>query len=91
MTQIQFISTTPDELKNNLVNDLKNALLPELVKNFQPKEPTTYLTRQEVADLLKIDLSTVHNWSKKGKLQAYAIGGRVYYKRHEVEQALINL
>jgi len=33
-------------------------------------------------------LSTIWNWQKKGKLKAYGIGHRVYYKRHEVEQSI---
>ena len=45
MTTIQFIGTTP----NDLVSEIKNALIPELreqlSKDFQPKEPTEYLTR----------------------------------------------
>ena len=63
----------------------------DLKKNFQPKEPTEYLTRNEVAKLLKIDLSSVHNWTKKGILQSYQIGGRVYYIRKEVEDAIVKL
>jgi len=59
-----------------------------LKKEFQPKEPTEYMTREEVRDLLNIDLSTVHNWTKRGKLKAYGIGNRVYFKRKEVEQAI---
>ena len=46
------------------------------------------LSRNEVAKLLKIDLSTVHNWTKKGKLLAHGLGNRVYYKRSEVEAAI---
>jgi excisionase family DNA binding protein len=63
--------------------------LTELKQNFEPKTPTEYLTRSEVAEMLKCDLSTIHNWTKKGKLMPYGIGSRVYYKRHEVESVLI--
>jgi excisionase family DNA binding protein len=65
----------------NQLNELKNS--------FEPKSPTAWLTRQEVADMLKCDPSTVHNWTKKGKLKKYCIGDRAYYKRSEVEAALI--
>ena len=41
--------------------------------------------------MLKIDLSSLHNWKKRGILQAYQIGGRVYYKRDEVELAIVKL
>ncbi len=65
--------------------------LKELKKHFEPKTPTEYLTRVEVAKMLKIDLSSVHNWTKKGILISYQIGGRVYYKRSEVENAIVKL
>lgn len=91
MQNIQFIQTEPDELIAQIVQDLKNSLLPELKKEFQPKTPTEFLTRHEVAELLKIDLSSVHNWSKKGILTSYGIGGRVYFKRTEVENAIQKL
>lgn len=81
------------ELPSNLLIDIQNIKneLVNLRKSFQPKEPTEFLTRQEVAALLKIDLSSVHNWTKKKILQSYQIGGRVYYKRSEVECSIIKL
>ena len=63
----------------------------DLKKNYQPKEPTEYLTRSEVAEMLKIDISTVHNWTKRGILTSYGIGKRVYYKRKEIEKAIQKL
>jgi excisionase family DNA binding protein len=62
--------------------------LEEIQKNFAPKLPTEYLTRSELAEMLKCDISTIHNWTKKGKLKPYGIGNRVYYKRNEVESSL---
>ena len=91
MQTIQFIGITPADLKKELVKDLKNSLLFELSKEFQPKKPTEYLTRTEVAKLLKIDLSTLWSYTKKNKLISYGIGNRVLYKRAEVENALVQL
>jgi excisionase family DNA binding protein len=84
---IQFIQTSPEEQENRIYQRLKSEF-DTLKKEFQPKEPTVFLTRNEVRDLLKVDLSTVHNWTKKGKLKAYGIGNRVYYRRDEVEAAI---
>jgi hypothetical protein len=72
-----------DEVITSKINDLK--------KHFEPKTPTEYLSRQDVAQLLKINLSTVHNMSVKGILQKYQISGRVLYKRSEVENAIVKL
>jgi hypothetical protein len=84
---LQFIQITPEQFQESIILGVKSEL-EKLSKEFQPKEPTEYLTRNQVKDLLDVDLSTVHNWTKRGKLQAYGIAGRVYYKRSEVEQAL---
>ena len=73
-----------------LFKGLENQLN-ELKQNFEPKAPTEYLTRSEVAKMLKCDLSTLWNWSQKGKLVPYGIGNRVYYKRNEIESAIIQL
>jgi excisionase family DNA binding protein len=75
---------------NSLFQGLQNQLN-ELNEKFEPKTPTEWLTRQEVADLLKVDLSTLFNWNKKGRLVPYGIGHRVLYKRSDVEQSLILL
>ena len=90
METVQFIQVTPEQLQNAIIEGVKTQLQ-DLKKHFQPKEPNEYLTRVEVAEMLKIDLSSVHNWTKKGILISYQIGGRVYYKRAEVENAIVEL
>lgn len=90
MGTVQFIQVTPEQLKSEILKGIKQEL-EQLKKDFQPKQPSEYLTRNDVAEMLKIDLSSVHNWTKKGKLKAYGIGGRVYYKRDEVENSIIEL
>ena len=90
MKQIQFISISPEELQNAILEGVKTHL-DEFKKNFEPKVPVELLTRQETADLLKIDLSSIHNWTKRGILQSYGCSGRVYYKRSEIEKAIVKL
>ncbi|WNH10087.1 helix-turn-helix domain-containing protein [Thalassobellus suaedae] len=90
MKQLQMIEITPEELKEMILDGVKSQLQ-DLKKHFQPKEPNEYLTRNDVAEMLKIDLSSVHNWTKKGILKAKQIGGRVYYLRSEVESAIVEL
>lgn len=88
MSTIQFIGTNPTDL----ITELKNVLIPELKAQlsaqFQPKEPTEYLTRSEVCKLLKIDLSTLHRWRKENIIPCYGMQNRVYFKRSEVEQII---
>jgi len=86
----QLHSLEPHQLINPL-EEIK-IQIENLKKEFQPKAPTEYLTRQDVSELLKVNLSTVHNWTKNGTLISYGIGGsRIYYKRSEVEEALVKL
>jgi len=63
--------------------------LSEIQSTLHPKESTEYLTRHEVASMLKCDLSTVHSWPKKGKLIPYGMGNRVYYKKVEIETNMV--
>ncbi|MBS9767068.1 MAG: helix-turn-helix domain-containing protein [Flavobacteriaceae bacterium] len=90
MEAIQLIQITPEQLQNAIIEGVK-IQIEDLKQNFQPKEPTEYLERSEVAKMLNIDLSTLYNWTKKGILISYGLGRRVYYKRHEIEEAIIRL
>jgi len=91
-------------MKNLQFEDLPSALeetleklcsieerLEDIIHNFQPREPIELMTRNDVSLLFKVDISTVHNWTKKGKIQSYGIGGRVYYKRKEIKASLVKL
>jgi len=61
----------------------------ELARIEQKKyEEERYLTRKEVAELLKIDLSTVHLWTKRGILKPVRLGNRVYYLSSQIKEAL---
>lgn len=84
----------PFEAIDKKMSELEKHLLDikKLVNTPPSEEPETkYLTRQDVADMLKIDLSSVHNWTNKSILKAYQLGGRVYYKLHEIEAAIVEL
>lgn len=87
---LHLIQVTPEELQTAIVEGVK-AHLDDLKKSLQPKDFPKYMTRQEVADWLKVDISTVHNWTVKGVLKKYGIEGKVYYKSAEVEKAIIEV
>lgn len=84
---IQLIQITPDDFQEKIMAGVRTEL-DKMRSDFQPKHPTEYMTRNEVRDLLQVDISTVHNLTKRGKLKAYGLGGRVYYKRAEVEESI---
>ena len=66
-------------LENMSAEDIKNLFLQlqkqieEIKVSLVQPSPCQFLTRAEVADMFKCDLSTVHNWSKKGKLKPHGI------------------
>ena len=88
--KLQLIEIMPDELAE-LINKGIKVQFDELKKHFQPKEPTVYLTRIEVSELLRINPTTLWNWTNKGRLKSYGIGGRRYYKRKEIDEMMIEL
>lgn len=87
---VQFVATSPKDLKNEITADVK-VILDDFLKHFKPVQPAEYLTRQQVAKMFDVDLSTVHNWSKSGKLKPLGLGARVYYLRSDIEACLIPL
>jgi DNA-binding transcriptional MerR regulator len=58
---------------------------------LKPKEPTKYLGRKEVAEMLNVNISSVHNYTVKGILTAFQLGGKVYYRKVDIEAAMIEL
>lgn len=88
MGEILLNSITHEELQNQFSQEIKKHFN-DLKGHLQLQKPTDYLTRQQVADMLSVDLSTVHNWTNQGKLIPYGIGRRVYFKRSEIDNALI--
>lgn len=90
MQSIQFVATTPQELQKEISQSVKTHL-DEFLKHFKPKQPNDYLSRQDVAQMFGVDLSTIANWQKNGKLKPYGMGGRVYFLRSDIEASLTPL
>ncbi|GGK15996.1 hypothetical protein GCM10007962_07900 [Yeosuana aromativorans] len=86
----QVFGITPTQLKEDIINDVR-AELSVIAQNFQPIKPAEYLTRQEVATILKVSLVTLTDWNKKGVLKPYRLGNLIRYKRAELEEALISI
>lgn len=84
---VQFIQYTPEQLKSEINNGVK-IQLEDFLKHFKPIQPAEYLTRQQVAQMFNVDISTVHNWCKSKKLNPLGIGSRVYFLRSEIEASL---
>ena len=88
--QIQFVSVTPEQLQNAIIGDVKTQL-EGLKRHFQPKEPQTYKTREQVSKMLNVSYVTLNKWNKNGKLKAVGIGGRVLYRQEDIDNAIVEL
>lgn len=63
---------------------VKNMVRAELKNN----EPEELMTREDVAEFLKVNLSTVSTWTNQGRLTCFGMGGRRYYKKSQIMAAL---
>lgn len=89
MKQIIF-TTDPEEFVNELLLKMRNQLV-DFSNNLNSNDSEELLTRKETAALLKINLTTLWHWQKLGKIPTYSIGNRIYFKRSEIDQALIKI
>lgn len=90
MGTLQLIEVTPQQLQEEILKGITKQLS-ELAKLFNVKTEEEYLTREETAKLLKVDLSTLWHWKSKGILVPFGIGNRVYYKRTDIDKAMVKL
>lgn len=87
MTQVQIIQVTPEQL-NQVVQDALKLQFDEFKKSFEPKQPDEIYSPEETSELLKISTVTLWRWTKEGKIKAHGIGGRTYYKKSDIDNAL---
>lgn len=82
-----ILHSTP---KEELVNLFREVLQTELanIKPQQEEISNKFHTRKEVAKILDVSLSTLHEWTKEGIIKAHRIGTRVRYKDEDVQNAL---
>jgi predicted DNA-binding transcriptional regulator AlpA len=86
-TSILLQNLSPDEL-TALINKSVKGQLDNFRKNLNTFDPEQLLTREETCKFLQIDSSTLWHWSNKGKVKAYGIGNRRYYKKSEILECL---
>ena len=82
-----------DVLSKEELEDLIGKSLEEVIKNnpFNHSPDQELLTREETCMLLKVDSSTLWRWTNKGKITAYGIGSKRFYKKEELLNSLIQL
>jgi len=90
MQQIAITQLSPEDLKTLFRDLLRQEISPLKEKSIKKLVDPIY-SREEASERLKIDLSTLHRWTKQGKISAHAIGSRVYYKESSIQNALIEI
>lgn len=91
MQQIAITQLSPQDLKQLI----KEVIRDERTSNddsLNDNELDRLNSREKTAkEILDVDLSTLHRWTKQGKIKAHAIGNRIYYKDSSIEEALIEI
>ena len=61
-----------------------------MAKTKQPlsADSETFITKQELARILKVTTRTLEQWAKQKRIPIYRFGRVVRYKRNQVMQAL---
>ena len=86
--QLIFDVLSKEELENLIGRSMERV-----IKNnpFNCPPDQELLTREEACKLLKGDSSTLWRWTNKGKVIAYGIGSKRFYKKEELIKSLIKL
>ena len=82
---VQNVST--EDLKD-LIKESVKSQLDDFAKELKVHNPDELLTREQTCEFLQIDSSTLWHYTKKGKVTAYGIGNRRYYKKAELLESL---
>lgn len=85
---MKFVQVTPEEL-TDLINSCVKNHLDSFKKDLSTlKANDELLTRTEACEFLKINSTTLWNWTNKGKIPVYSYVNRRYYKRSELMDCL---
>ena len=87
MEQMIFSQINSQSLIEQIVEQVTAKVLEAVQANeadVQPDIFDEYIPKTEVRGVLASS-STLWNWENKGKLKLYAIGGKRYYKRSDIE------
>ncbi|MCZ4693384.1 DNA-binding protein [Ancylomarina euxinus] len=82
------------EVKGRDLLEFGKSLINQSYQEFKNHFPVPfyeeYLTRKEVTIILKISLSTLWYWKKRGILTPIRIGNKIRYRRSDIEKCLIS-
>lgn len=88
MTNSILLQNVSPEALTELIKEGVKSQLDDFKKDLQTHNPDELLTREQTCEFLQIDSSTLWHWTNKGKVTAYGIGNRRYYKKAELLESL---
>jgi excisionase family DNA binding protein len=91
MKSLQVIQTTSDQLVDLIKEGIRSQLKEYHEKTQSDALSNEILTRQQACEYLQVDSSTLWHWTNKGKIKAYGISNRRYYKRSELLSSLVQI
>jgi hypothetical protein len=88
MSDTILLQNVSPERLTELIKEGVKSQLNDFKETFNTHNPDELLTRTETCKFLQIDSSTLWHWTNKGKVLAYGIGNRRYYKKAELLENL---
>ena len=79
-----LLTFSEDEFKQLLIEVIKAAMSDIKIEIVEDK----IMTRQEVADYLRISLPTLHEYMKKGRIPFHRINSRIRFKKRDLDKLL---
>lgn len=83
-----LLQNLSSETLKELIKEGVKSQLEDFKKDLQTHNPDELLTREQTCEFLQINSSTLWHWTNKGKVTAYGIGNRRYYKRAELLESI---
>ena len=87
---IQIETVSAEEFKTEIVHHILEQLKPLLQKEKIEDNKKEMITRAEAADLLNISLVKLWEITKNNLIQKYKIGGKVLYKKADIQLFINN-
>ncbi|RYD55652.1 MAG: DNA-binding protein [Sphingobacteriales bacterium] len=86
------LSPIPLTDMRTMLADIVKEQLQQFLPSSHQQEQTAFddkpLTRKQAADFFNISLPTLSTWVSEGRVKAHRTGGRVYFKRSDLDEAL---
>ena len=90
------MKTSIDNIIKDIIETTIKTCLKEMVDDIKAihhknKTDDKLLTISETCEFLNISITTLWRWTKSGRIKAYGINGKRFYKKDDIFDALIPL